>query len=1275
LKELGYLINAFRSLALWVKLLVFVLLATTIIGAAAFFGPTVALIVTIGVLVLAVILGLYFLMIFAVRKHQASAMREGIKTAAAHRGITDAAGRGRLEDLHRNFSKGIEKFEAAGKDFYGLPWYVIVGEPGSGKTEAIRRSQAGFPPGLQDEFQGVGGTINMNWWFTNYAVILDTAGRLMFEEVEPGTTSEWQEFLGLLQKNRFNCPINGLLLTIPVESLIHDSTGEMERKAAKIARQLNVIQRQLNIRYPVFILLTKCDLINGFREFFEDLDDPRAQQQMLGWSNPAPLDAPFRPELLDEHLETVSNRLRRRRLGLLIDPAAEKTGDRRIDEVDRLYSFPESLAALAPRLRRYLETIFVAGEWTSRPLFLRGIYFTSSLREGTALDEELAQAMGVQVEQLPAGRAWEKEHSYFLRDLFLDKVFREDGLVTRATNTERMLIRRKLILFGSGILGLLALLLFGLLGYRSLQSNVLAESGFWARATEGWRGKIWQPIVGADPGGTSLYRYRGDLPVGPGLTAQTRAEFQHSNLTITDFHVVLRKLAGVPLGIPWIFRPFTLSGSDPDLQRQHAQRVLFEDSVVKPLLDATRQKMSEPEPEFPVKGKADPRLADKVSALEARALAALIRIEIGLLQPPDQRIDKQPGTGFLAPLLEYVSDKSNEDKLAETMNWTYAANRDGQGKWPPPWASGGATLSANEAIRRGLDRLIAAAHDLMQNRASNIKLLVDLGALVRQYQAIETELSAKASIKDDSGTSDPEVSAKLDKLNSAKAVMEEKLAAARQAHLFEGGPETMVAAYQSLTAGTASRIGQIAAIQADLEHILPTPQGSPGQASPTPSSGLVIQGPSIPQSISLNGVTAKLPDGILSRSNDPRYLLLNEIKTKLAEVSLQLKTQVEGAIAPPQVEEFKALDENNLVPAQDQKPSYLSRWSLYQECLGAAQKFRYSDTVPLVGQNWRGLDQLVAELQVVRAKTEDYQGKLKEPLGTTCAYLLRRIEETQKDAFAINYLKQARALLRSRVRFPLLWPPGPDNQALNVDQVRQAKGILDAIRRDMQSPTTRRMTASSQTGLTEFSKGLGRLGALCDAMIKPDGTVSNVALTVLNGQAQRQLSGPDFAPAPTPAPLATPPRRSLIGQLFTSDPPGPTPLPTLNYNPRNWNAIDLSAGSKTRGNSRGLVSLDAPADVNMGKFRIDEPFHFNVFHAPTGGPSDLIDCGANWSGLRLIARFAGKPVDTIGQIWRVSLKPGEPTAVWVQVGFESPLPALDAWPTLDNLGLRDVLGP
>ncbi len=58
---------------------------------------------------------------------------------------------------------------------------VVLGPSGSGKTEMLRHSNIGFPPGLQDCLQGAGGTVNMHWWFTNHAVVLDTAGRMFME--------------------------------------------------------------------------------------------------------------------------------------------------------------------------------------------------------------------------------------------------------------------------------------------------------------------------------------------------------------------------------------------------------------------------------------------------------------------------------------------------------------------------------------------------------------------------------------------------------------------------------------------------------------------------------------------------------------------------------------------------------------------------------------------------------------------------------------------------------------------------------------------------------------------------------------------------------------------------------------------------------------------------------------------------------------------------------------------------------------------------------------
>jgi hypothetical protein len=330
----------------------------------------------------------------------------------------------------------------------------------------------------------------------------------------------------------------------------------------------------------------------------------------------------------------------------------------------------------------------------------------------------------------------------------------------------------------------------------------------------------------------------------------------------------------------------------------------------------------------------------------------------------------------------------------------------------------------------------------------------------------------------------------------------------------------------------------------------------------------------------------------------------------------------------------------------------------------------------LIGLVWKPYELLVSALVALNAKVEDYPGKLKEPFVTTCKYLLRRVEETQRDAFVMNYFKQAKAQLRARVRFPLLWPPGPDNQTISVDQLRQFKTLLNTMKRDLQADTFTKMPVQSRQGLTDMAKGLNPLYALCDTILKPDGSVSSVTITLLNGQAQRQLSGPDLAPMATPTPLPTPPRRSIVSQLFTGDAAGPTPAPVLPYNPRNWNGIMLVEGGKSKLYRRGsgVVPIDAPADMPLGKYPIDSAFHFVVFHTPTGGASEPVDCGENWSPLRMLGRFGGKPID-VGQVWRVSLRPGEPTAVWVQIAFETPLPALESWPTVDSLGLRDFAGP
>jgi len=167
INELLSLITSFVNFPTWLRNSIYIVSALSLIGVGLAFSPIIALIVAIGLLLVIISLGIYAYVLKARRERQQAALTGGLEqnTLATPHGISDPGRRARLDALRKRFQEGIEKFRSVGKDIYKLPWYTVIGEPAAGKSEAIRRSEIGFPPGMQDEFQGVGGTINMNWWF------------------------------------------------------------------------------------------------------------------------------------------------------------------------------------------------------------------------------------------------------------------------------------------------------------------------------------------------------------------------------------------------------------------------------------------------------------------------------------------------------------------------------------------------------------------------------------------------------------------------------------------------------------------------------------------------------------------------------------------------------------------------------------------------------------------------------------------------------------------------------------------------------------------------------------------------------------------------------------------------------------------------------------------------------------------------------------------------------------------------------------------------------
>lgn len=552
--------------------------------------------------------------------------------------VNDPAEIARLDDMRSNFQKGIQAFKDYGKDIYSLPWYVIVGEPGSGKTEAIRRSELRFPDALQDKLQGTGGTYSMHWWFTNQAIILDTAGAIL---MQPEAAARFEEFLNLLREHRPACPINGMILTIPTDSLLADPPHVAEQKARTIAAQLGMIQKALDVRFPIYLMISKSDRLPGFREFFDAEGQAGFERQMTGWSNPDPLGQPFAPERIYEAVESIARRLQGRALALLADPISPNPAARRLDEVDALYSFPQVLRTLSPRLRLYLDIIFQTGTWATKPPFFRGLYFTSALREGAQLDQQLAQALGMSVNQLPPGGFFAREKSVFLRDLFMEKIFQESGLVTRLFDIGAHLRKRLTTFYGATAALLLLALGLAWIVKNRIEEQLNRDQQLWADANGTWNNGTFLPVLTRSNEHSEATK---DRPAWT-WTADRTVKGNTSSLGLLE---EIQKRVNEPISLSWVFSPVG-EWNDFLSRRRQAFLTLAEGSIMKPVLDAARERIL-------WDTAIGATTSDATQKRMAKAYEQLLLLETWVGGKASPAPDKKVWETFFTDLLAYILD-------------------------------------------------------------------------------------------------------------------------------------------------------------------------------------------------------------------------------------------------------------------------------------------------------------------------------------------------------------------------------------------------------------------------------------------------------------------------------------------------------------------------------------------------------------------------------------------------------------------------------------------
>ena len=361
-------------------------------------------------------MGAVFLRKILMRRREEQFVSQVIEQDEARIKAAQAKDKDELADIQTKWKEAVEALRSShlrkyGNPLYVLPWYMIIGESGSGKTTALNSAKLSSPFVEVTRTSGVSGTKNCDWWFFEQAVIIDTAGRYAIPVDEGRDKEEWQRFMNLLMKYRRKEPLNGLIVAVSADKILESSRETLEEDGKNIRRRIDELMRVLGTKFPVYLLITKCDLIQGMSKFCNSLPE-KSLDQPMGFINQdlsTGMDV-----FLEQAVNTIGERLRNLRLLLLHQSGAKGVNP-------ELLLFPEEFENLRQGLSAFVKSAFMENPYQETPV-LRGMFFSSGRQEGTPYSHFL-KALGLigEKEVLPGTSKGLFLHDFFSKILPADR--------------------------------------------------------------------------------------------------------------------------------------------------------------------------------------------------------------------------------------------------------------------------------------------------------------------------------------------------------------------------------------------------------------------------------------------------------------------------------------------------------------------------------------------------------------------------------------------------------------------------------------------------------------------------------------------------------------------------------------------------------------------------------------------------------------------------------------------------------------------------------------
>lgn len=290
-----------------------------------------------------------------------------------------------------------------------LPWYLLIGPTGSGKTTLLANANINYI--LAKQIKAPSSDI-CDWWVTRDLVLVDVPGNYLTSKTKyssPINTTYhllWQHLLKLLKKFRGKeNALQGIVLAINLPEIIRFQRSQKYQLVQDTKKRVHDLLALFGNQLPIYLIITKCDLLPGFNEFFSDFGTDEAAQP---WGITIPKS---NENVIDVFIHRFNALIKRLNKQLISRLHQERNPNTR----PYIKDFPLQIEKLKEGIAQLLKVLALPNS------SLQGVYLTSGTqqhKEESAHSSAIIHNHSTQALQILTAPAM-PTRSYFVRQLIL----------------------------------------------------------------------------------------------------------------------------------------------------------------------------------------------------------------------------------------------------------------------------------------------------------------------------------------------------------------------------------------------------------------------------------------------------------------------------------------------------------------------------------------------------------------------------------------------------------------------------------------------------------------------------------------------------------------------------------------------------------------------------------------------------------------------------------------------------------------------------------------